>query len=149
MKIPPALVLALLAVTVPAIGAETVYRCDDNGRTTFTETASGPSCRPLTLKEHRPDPREVELQRRDLEDWNRRREAEVRQSLERESAAETQRRKAELAALGSGQARTGHTAHKSRGSRRRAGDGTAHRTTRAAGPVVPPEITGTVGAGQR
>jgi hypothetical protein len=123
MKAPALIVPFILAATSRAIGAETAFRCIENGKTVFSEISIGPSCQPLDLKVYRPDPQEVERRQRELEQWNRQREMEVRRILDREAAAETQRRKAELDALGMDRARAGKTGHRSRGSRRRSGGG--------------------------
>jgi hypothetical protein len=120
MKQSAFIVLSVLAVLPVAAGAQSVFRCAENGKTTFTSNPTGPSCQPLDIRADDPPVTEdLARKQRELEEWNQRREEEVQQSLARESAAETQRRKGELAALGRGEARSdGYRGRRHYGSRR-------------------------------
>ncbi|MFN5744724.1 MAG: hypothetical protein ACK443_01320 [Methylococcaceae bacterium] len=64
------------------IRAETVFRCIDNGRTAFTERASGPNCEALNLRAPQPNPDDAARQKEALRQW----------SEDRETAADNQRR---------------------------------------------------------
>jgi hypothetical protein len=93
---------------IPSIGsAETVFRCTENGKTTFTAKPTGPSCQPRDLKVIEPEPQEAARQRQELENWKAREADETRRIMEREARTEAQRRKAELDALGPARTQTG------------------------------------------
>ncbi len=110
MKAALPILLAALAAPPPA-AAETVFRCTENGKTTFTEIAHGPACQPMDLKVIEADPREATRQNRETRLWNEQRESQVQRMLDRESSTETQRRKSELEALSTGRGRRGDSRH--------------------------------------
>lgn len=139
------LVLAALALPCSIPRAATVFRCEDKGRTIFSETATGPACRSLDVDTYPPEPADVERQQQELQEWNRERAAEVRRSLNRESAAEAQRRQDELKALGTEQPPAGNKGHHGRRSKRRGGGRHSHPEAPPAGPAAA-ATTGTVGA---
>ncbi|SMF94448.1 hypothetical protein SAMN02949497_1764 [Methylomagnum ishizawai] len=92
--------LRFLFVMVPALaGADTIYKCEDNGKAVFTATPTGPSCQPMGLKVIEADPKEAARLRRETELWNEQRREMVQDSLAREAKATQQRRKAELDAV--------------------------------------------------
>jgi hypothetical protein len=121
MKAAAAALLAALLTAPPApAAAETVFRCDENGKTIFTQNPSGASCQPLELKVIEPDPEEAARQRRESELWNEERERLVQQSRDREAKAAAQKRQAELKALTAETGRRGK-ARAGRSRRGRAG----------------------------
>ncbi|MGZ8248111.1 hypothetical protein [Methylomagnum sp.] len=111
--------LAMLALSHTA-DAGSVFRCVENGKTSFSETATGPTCQPLNIKDNPPThPRDLARQQQTLEEWSRQRDFEVQNILRREAIARSEELKARLKALGPAPARA--EAHASRRRARRQG----------------------------
>ncbi len=124
---PRAFITLLVSTVIPcAAGAEAVFRCLENGRMVFTDTATGLSCQRLDLKVYQPDSGEITRQQDQLDAWKDRRDEEVSRILDREAAARTQRQQVESRALGRSRVRdemsSGHPP--SRRNRHQAGHGT-------------------------
>lgn len=113
--IPPA-ALAFLLAAAP-VHAE-IFRCQDNGRTTYAETP-GPSCQSMNIQMTPGDPKEAERMRRQQDDYDAWLEQQTDQIAARDQAIE-RRREAELKALSLAQAPIiGQRRGYGRGSRRR------------------------------
>lgn len=137
--------LALLAQANPTF-AGTVFRCIENGKTSFSATATGPACQPLDLKEAAPpDPQAAARQQRELEEWSRQRDFEVQNIQRREAIARSAELSAKLRALGP--ARVPGVGAKARARRRAAAGGRAAVVRAAAAPAFAPSRA-SVGGGK-
>lgn len=96
------LVIALtLLAQANTADAGSVFRCVENGKTSFSATATGPTCQPLDLKEAAPpDPNAVARQQRELEEWSKQRDFEVQNIQRREAISREAELSARLRALG-------------------------------------------------
>lgn len=70
----PLTVIGLVMLQAGLARAETVYRCIDNGRTAFTERASGPNCEALNLHTPQPNADDAARQKKALRQWSEDRE---------------------------------------------------------------------------
>jgi hypothetical protein len=138
--------LALLAQADIA-PAGSVFRCIENGKTTFSETATGPACQPLAIKEAPPpDPKAVARQQRELEEWSRQRDFEVQNIQRREAIARSEELKARLQALGP--ARAPGVGAKARARQRGAAAGGRAAVVRAAAAPAFGSSRASVGGGK-
>jgi hypothetical protein len=100
--------------------AEGVFRCVENGRTVFSQSATNPSCQAIELRSEQPDPESASRQRLELEQWRQRRDLEVQRIRDRETAAEAERRREQLRALGPSAREARITARRQARAQRRA-----------------------------
>jgi hypothetical protein len=113
------LIIALLSVALSPAEAGGVFRCTENGKTLFLEQPTGPNCQPMDIHVAPAGTDDIARKQQELQEWNRRREEQVQQGLARDAAITSQRRNAELSALGRGEARADEGGGKrSSGSRR-------------------------------
>lgn len=105
MKLTALVVLSALSAVSGSTGAETVFRCTENGKTKFTGKATGNACQPLDIKAVQPNSGDLSRRQQELEEWNRQREERVQQSIAQEAATEAQRRRAQLADVSRGEPR--------------------------------------------
>jgi hypothetical protein len=106
MRLPVLIVLSTFMACSGSVSAETVFRCTENGKTIFTESATGPACRPLDIRADPADSEDVARRQQESQEWNRRREEIVQQGLARDAMVEAQRRRAEITGLGRGETRS-------------------------------------------
>jgi len=99
MKPAFSVLLCVFAALHQAVNAGGVFRCEENGKTIFTEQATGASCQPMELKVIEPDSQEADRQRLETELWKERREMEAQRSLDRDARARQSLRAAEIEAV--------------------------------------------------
>lgn len=66
-RIAPALLLA--GITTAPAGAESIYRCMQNGVPAFSRNAADPSCQPIDVNPYEPDPEATARQKEELRKW--------------------------------------------------------------------------------
>jgi len=88
-----AAVLCLGFLSGPAI-AGSVYRCIKNGSVAYTQSNDDPSCQPIEVNAHEPDPEEAARQQDELRKWREDRGKFSEQRRERRSAGRGKNRTA-------------------------------------------------------
>lgn len=87
------LLSAVLAVPL-TVGADSVFRCTENGRTVFTDKPDGASCNSVEIEIRQPDPEEIARMQREKEQAAERNQAE-REQEHREQLLRAQQAEAE------------------------------------------------------
>lgn len=140
----PGFIYIIIALTLLAqantASAGSVFRCVENGKTTFSATATNPACQPLDIKEAAPpDPKAVARHQREMEEWSKQRDFEVQNIQRREAITRSAELSAKLRALGPARMLVPGGRAKARAHRRGAAAGERAAMVRDAAPALAPD----------